>query len=107
MEDGDGITTKAVIEKNIVYENGKLGGAAINLASVRNSTIRNNLIYNNEAGGIAGWGDGNGPEWGCKNNRILNNTIYFRSGQGRWAISLKEGGQWLSDQEKHSLRRRT
>jgi parallel beta-helix repeat protein len=91
MPDGDGITTGAVIEQNIIYENGQSGAAAINLASVRDSVIRNNLVYDNYAGGIAAWGDGNGPAWGCKNNRLSNNTIYFRPGQGRWTISLKEG----------------
>jgi len=91
MEDGDGITTGAVIERNIVYENGRQGGAAINLASVRNSLVQNNLLYKNYAGGIACWADGNGPAWGCKNNRFYNNTVYFRSSEGRWTISLKEG----------------
>jgi len=91
MEDGDGITTKATIERNIVCENGRLGGAAINLASVRSSLIRNNILYNNYAGGIACWADGNGPSWGCKSNKFYNNTVYFKNGQGRWAISFKEG----------------
>jgi len=91
MEDGDGITTGAMIELNIVYKNGRRGGAAINLASVRRSLIRNNLLYNNYAGGIACWADGNGPAWGCKNNRFYNNTVYFKRSKGRWAISLKEG----------------
>ncbi len=88
---GDGITTGALIENNIVYENGVAGGAGINLASVRDSTIRNNLVYHNYAGGISGWGDGNGPDWGCKDNAIYNNTVFFRPGEGRYAISLKEG----------------
>lgn len=91
MEDGDGITTGAVIERNVVYENGRIGGSAINLASVRSSLVQNNLIYNNYAGGIACWADGNGPAWGCKNNRFTNNTVFFRSTEGRWTISLKEG----------------
>jgi parallel beta-helix repeat protein len=91
VPEGDGICTGALIENNIAYGNGQGGGAAINLASVRKSVVRNNLLYNNYAGGIAGWGDGNGPAWGCKNNQICNNTIYFRSAEGRWAISLKEG----------------
>jgi parallel beta-helix repeat protein len=91
MDDGDGVSTGAIVERNVIYENGRLGGAAINLASVRRSTIRNNLIYLNAAGGIACWADGNGPDWGCKHNKFINNTIYFRSGEGRWAISLKEG----------------
>ena len=91
MEDGDGITTGAVIERNVVYENGRIGGSAINLASVRSSLVQNNLLYNNYAGGIACWADGNGPAWGCKNNRFTNNTVFFRSTEGRWTISLKEG----------------
>ncbi len=89
--EGDGITSNALIESNICYGNGAAGGAAINLASVRDSVIRNNLLYGNLAGGIAGWGDGNGPDWGCKNNVFVNNTIYFAPGTARWCISLKEG----------------
>ena len=88
---GDGITSEALVENNICYDNGSAGGAAINLASVRDSVIRNNLLFGNHAGGIAGWGDGNGPDWGCRNNAFVNNTVVFDSGDGRWCISLKEG----------------
>jgi parallel beta-helix repeat protein len=88
---GDGISLNCTVDSNICYENGRSGGAAINLASVRSSTISNNVIYNNYAGGIAAWDDGQGIQWGCKNLNILNNTIYFRSGEGRWAVSLKNG----------------
>ena len=51
---GDGIISGAVVSRNIAYENGVGGGAAINLASVRSSLISNNLLYNNHASGIAG-----------------------------------------------------
>jgi parallel beta-helix repeat protein len=88
---GDGITENAVVESNIVFGNGAGGTAGINLASVRSSRIVNNLLYNNLAGGIAGWDDGDGIEWGCKNNIILHNTVYFRPGEGRWCVSLKNG----------------
>ncbi len=88
---GDGISSECTIENNIVYNNGKGGGAAINLASVRDSVIKNNLIYNNFAGGIALWDDAQGNEWGSKNNKILHNTIYFSDYDGRWAISIKNG----------------
>jgi parallel beta-helix repeat protein len=89
--EGDGIITGALIENNVCWGNGAAGGAAVNLASVRDSVVRNNLLYQNLAGGIAGWGDGNGPEWGCKNDRFVNNVIYFSNSEGRWCISLKEG----------------
>jgi parallel beta-helix repeat protein len=88
---GDGISSGCTIDSNICYENGKDGGAAINLASVRKSTISNNVLYNNYAGGIAAWDDGQGNEYGCKELTIVNNTVFFSPGQGRWCISLKNG----------------
>lgn len=88
---GDGISTECLIENNLVYENGRGGGAAVNLASVQDSVIQNNIIFNNYAGGIAAWDDGQGIQWGSKNLVIIHNTIYFRPVEGRWAISLKNG----------------
>lgn len=87
---GDGIITGALVEDNVIYENGVGGGAAINLASVRNSTIRNNLLYNNQASGVAGWDDGAGNTWGTKNNKIFNNTIVMAA-NGRFALVLVHG----------------
>ncbi len=88
---GDGISSNCLIENNIVSGNGKWGGAAINLASVRDSIIQNNILYKNYAGGIAAWDDGQGNEWGSKNLTIIHNTIVFDNTEGRWAISLKNG----------------
>jgi parallel beta-helix repeat protein len=88
---GDGITTGAWVDRNVIYNNGAGGAAGINMSSVRSSRITNNLLYNNLAGGIAGFDNGDGIEWGCKDNLILNNTLYFRPGEGRWCVSLKNG----------------
>jgi hypothetical protein len=88
---GDGITEHALVEGNVCYNNGTAGGAAINLASVRSSRIVNNLLYNNKAGGLVGWDNGAGDPWGSKNNVFLHNTVYFRPGEGRWCLSLKNG----------------
>ncbi len=87
----DGISLNCDIQNNLIYENGMGGGAAINLASVRDSLIVNNVIYHNYAGGIAAWDDDQGTQWGCKELAIYHNTVYFRDNQGRWAISLKNG----------------
>lgn len=87
---GDGISGNCIVTHNILYENGSSGGAAINLASVRHSLIANNLIYNNHAGGIAAWDDGQGNQWGSKNNEYFNNTVHMPT-DGRWAINLKNG----------------
>ncbi len=88
---GDGISIDCLIENNILYGNGTGGGAAINLASTRDSVIQNNLIFKNYAGGIALWDDAQGYEWGCKNNKLIHNTIYFAQNYGRWCISVKNG----------------
>ena len=45
---GDGI-----IEGNVIYGNGVLGGASINLGGVEDSVIRNNLVHDAHASGIA------------------------------------------------------
>ncbi|MCI0604746.1 Ig-like domain-containing protein [bacterium] len=88
---GDGIISNALIDSNIIYENGAAGGAAINLASVINSVVQNNLLYKNVAGGIAGWDDGEGSnQFGTHHNKIYNNTIVQPS-NGRFVISLLNG----------------
>ena len=88
---GDGITDDALVENNVVWNNGRLGGAAINLASVRHSLFRNNLLYDNLAGGLAGWDDGNGDAWGTRDNTFVHNTVVFESGEGRTALNLQNG----------------
>src|SRR5207249_11420244 len=50
---GTGLITGALVENNIIYNNGVGGGAGINMDGVQNSTVRNNLLYNNHATGIA------------------------------------------------------
>ncbi|MBI1818602.1 MAG: right-handed parallel beta-helix repeat-containing protein [Deltaproteobacteria bacterium] len=87
---GDGIINDALVEANVIHDNGVGGAAAINLASVRTSLIRNNLLYNNHASGIAGWDDGDGNEWGTRDNRFVGNTI-VQASNGRFAIGLKDG----------------
>jgi hypothetical protein len=88
--EGDGIINEALIELNVIHDNGGAGGAAINLASVRASLIRNNLLHDNRASGIAGWDDGDNPAYGTRDNRILGNTI-VQPPTGRFAIVLING----------------
>jgi hypothetical protein len=90
---GDGIIMRAVVDSNIIYNNGAEGGAGINLFSVREGVISNNLIYNNLAGGIALYNDNlkDATQWGSKNNLIVGNTIHFRPTEGRWCLSFRHG----------------
>lgn len=93
---GDGIIEGAVVTNNVIYNCGLDAtdrGAAINLASVRNSTIAGNLLYNNLGSGIALFNDSTSDvvQWGSKQNLLAQNTVYFRQGDGRWCMSLKHG----------------
>ena len=83
---GDGIITGALIEGNVIYNNGVGGGGALNLDGVQDSLIRNNLFYNNLASGIIMFMI-DGAE-GPRGNRVIHNTVDMPSG-GRWALSIK------------------
>ncbi|HWP41653.1 MAG TPA: right-handed parallel beta-helix repeat-containing protein, partial [Blastocatellia bacterium] len=82
---GDGIISFALVEKNIVYENGTGGGSGINCDGVNDSIIRNNLLYNNHASGISLYAV-DGSE-GSSRNEVYNNTILMAS-DGRWCINI-------------------
>lgn len=84
---GDGIITGALLENNVIWNNGLGGGGAINLDGVQSSIVRNNLLYGNHASGITNFMiDGAAGPAGMQ---ILNNTIDMAS-DGRWAILIHE-----------------
>jgi hypothetical protein len=85
---GDGIISGALIEGNIIYDNGRAGGSGINCDGVQGSMFRNNLLYNNHASGISLYAiDGAA---GSKGNRVVNNTI-IEAADGRWGINIQDG----------------
>ncbi len=85
---GDGIISRATIEGNIIFDNGRVGGSGINMDGVQDSTIRNNLIYNMHSSGMSLYRiNGSGPSTG---NRVLNNTVHVAS-DGRWAMNIQDG----------------
>ncbi len=86
---GDGIISHALVENNIIYENGTGGGSGINMDGVTNSLIRNNLLYDNHASGISIYQIDGGS--GSHDNRLLNNTIVMAS-NGRWGINIPGTG---------------
>jgi hypothetical protein len=110
----DGRGFNYIIEDNVINGNGRGGGAAINLAGVRESLIQNNLVYGNYSSGIAEWDNGNpfdaaavnpGPQsvaavtgadvlpiFGCFNNVVRNNTVLMAV-RGRPAL-LVGNGSW-------------
>jgi hypothetical protein len=85
---GDGIISDALIEGNIIWDNGDAGGSGINMDGVQSSLIRNNLIFDTHASGISLYQiDGGG---GSNNNRVLNNTVLVAT-DGRWALNIQDG----------------
>lgn len=85
---GDGIISGALVENNIIYENGVGGGSGINGDGVQNSRFQNNLIYNNHASGISLYRiDGGG---GSSGNVVANNTI-VQAADARWALNITDG----------------
>jgi hypothetical protein len=85
---GDGIISSALVEGNVLYDNGVGGGSGINCDGVQNSIIRNNLIYNTHASGISLYRiDGGG---GSSGNLVVNNTVIVAA-DGRWALNIQSG----------------
>src|SRR5205085_9015949 len=74
---GDGQISFALIEKNIIWENGVGGASGINCDGLSDSTIRNNLLYNNHASGISLYAiDG---AQGSSRNQVYHNPIVMAS----------------------------
>ncbi len=83
---GDGVISDALVENNIIYDNGTGGGSGINCDGVTDSILRNNLIYNTHASGISLFRqDGGAPSTG---NKVYNNTVLV-AGDGRWALNIQ------------------
>lgn len=86
FQGGDGIISGALVEGNIIFDNGLGGGSGINGDGLQDSIIRNNLLYNNHASGISLYRiDGGGS---ATNNIIANNTI-LQASDGRWNINIQ------------------
>lgn len=84
---GDGVISNALVENNIIWDNGSAGGSGINGDGVQNSVIRNNLLYENHASGISLYQiDGGEPSSG---NLIINNTV-VQASNGRWALNIQD-----------------
>ena len=85
---GDGVISHALVENNLIYDNGKLGGSAINCDGVTDAVIQNNVIDGNHRSGISLYRiDGGAPSTG---NRLINNTIRMASDAG-FAIKVEDG----------------
>lgn len=90
---GDGIISFAVVENNIIFENGRNGASGINADGVDDSIFRNNLLYDNHASGISLFSaDG---AHGSSRNKVYNNTI-VQASDGRWCINIAKSAKGRS-----------
>jgi uncharacterized protein (TIGR03437 family) len=80
-----GIVRNALIEKNVIYNNGAGGGSGINCDGIWDSIIRNNLLYANKASGISLYGIDAAK--GASRNQVYHNTIVMPS-NSRWALNI-------------------
>jgi parallel beta-helix repeat protein len=85
IQPGDGIITGALLENNVIYNNGRSGGGAFNLDGVQDSVVRNNLLFNNHASGIIFF-QIDGAE-GPRGNQVVHNTVDMAA-DGRWALNF-------------------
>jgi hypothetical protein len=85
---GDGLITDAIVECNIIYENGTGGGSGINCDGVADSYIFNNLLYMNHASGISLYRID--ASAGSYNTKVYNNTI-INAPDARWCININTG----------------
>lgn len=82
---GDGLVSHGVVERNIVWENGRAGGSAINCDGVSDSVIRNNLCYDNHASGISLYAIDAAE--GSSRNEVSHNTVVMGP-DGRWVLNI-------------------
>jgi parallel beta-helix repeat protein len=101
----DGIISFALVERNVLYENGlPKGGSAINADGVDDSVFRNNLLYDNHAFGISLFStDGS---HGSSRNKVYNNTI-VQALDGRWCLNIPKskgsGGSPVGNVVKNNI----
>ena len=87
---GDGIISRALVEGNVIYEHGTRGGSAMSVMHVQDSIFRNNLLYHNYAHGFTlFWYTGDEATQSSRRNTIVNNTVYFRPGEGRFSLLMR------------------
>lgn len=84
---GDGVISEALVERNVIVDNGLGGGSGVNGDGVQDSIIRNNLILGGHATGIALYRiDGGAPSSG---NLVTHNTV-VNDDDGRWALTIRD-----------------
>lgn len=90
---GDGLSSDCRIHDNVIWENGRGGGGALNLDGAINVRIYNNVLHDNHATGIALFridaATSSRGAW------VVNNTI-VQAADGRWCVLAVDGATQLT-----------
>lgn len=86
---GDGVLNDGLVEDNIIWGNGRSGGAGINMTHVQDVIVRNNLLHHNLAGGITVYQDHGTFGQASKRVLITGNTVFFARDQGRTGVNVQ------------------
>lgn len=84
---GDGLISGALIQGNSIHDNGRGGGAGINLDGVVESRVISNAVFDNQAGGITLYAI-DGAE-SSRDVRLEHNTVIMPQGS-RWALNITD-----------------
>jgi hypothetical protein len=84
-----GLIQFATVEANVIWENGSVGGSAINCDGVDDSIIRLNILTNNHASGISLYGIT--AAHSSSNNQVYNNTIVMAT-NSRDVMNIPDDG---------------
>ncbi|MGH8047918.1 MAG: choice-of-anchor Q domain-containing protein, partial [Chthoniobacterales bacterium] len=89
---GGGTITNALVERNVIFNNGSGGGGALNNEGVQDSVFRNNVLYDNHASGIVFWIGGNdAPATSSSNRNVAVNNTVIQAADGRAALQIDRG----------------
>ncbi len=80
-----GLIKGAVVEGNLIYDNGRTGGAGINMDGVQDSLIVNNVLYDNHGTGIVGFKQDAAA--GPSGLKMINNTV-IQAENGRHSMQI-------------------
>ncbi len=85
---GDGVISGAIVEGNVISDNGDRGGSGINGDGIMGALILNNVLDGNHASGISLYRiDGGAASTG---NQVVHNTIRMAS-DARGGINIQDG----------------
>jgi hypothetical protein len=85
---GDGVISGAIVEGNLIRDNGRLGCSGINGDGIQGAVIRNNVLDGNHASGISLYRiDAGAP---ANDNQVIANTVRMAS-DARSAINIQNG----------------